>query len=224
MAFWNGYQPLRMFVLLFWGTIPVSYPVGYVADFCRVCRAITPFTVNCVRIVPHFMFIPVGKGDVRGYRQRCHGCRAESDFSRQTFVTVSATCSQPLDELIGQTFPTVREVYASRLALEDRLAKDSDSLTSDERRTLFMESFELGAGYYRKASDPADFRKACGTEGLRLMVLALRPLNPREAEIRACLQIYRQRRERIGARLRTADLMDLLYADRRPRDPDRFEY
>ena len=204
-----------MILLLFWGKVPISNPLGYVADFCRICRKVMPFTVDRVRMVPHFWFIPVGKGEICGHRQRCHGCRAESECFPQTFSTVATATFESVDVLISRTFPAIREVHAKRLALEDRLVRDSDALTPEERQTLLMESFELGAAHYRLAS---------GVEGLRLMVLALRPLNPHEDEIRACLQIYRRRRERIGARLRTADLMELLYADRRPRDPDRFDY
>jgi hypothetical protein len=59
---------------------------------------------------------------------------------------------------------------------------------------------------------------------VRYLVQALRPLNPKEEEIRGCLQHYRRQGELVGARLRTADLMDQIYADRKPRNPDAFDY
>jgi hypothetical protein len=200
---------------IIYGARPVSHPLGYAADFCPICRKLTTITVSKVRVVPHIFFIPVGKGRALGFEQQCHSCGLKLETSREYFSAFAKSCRRPLEAIISETRPALPEIYADRIELERRLAADSSALTPEEREFLMREVFKIGAVYYSNRD---------GADGLRLMALALRPLNPEEWEIRACLERYRRQHEMIGARVRTADLMNLIYADRLPRNPNAFDY
>jgi hypothetical protein len=201
--------------LTIYGTRPIAVPLGYAADFCRICRKITICTVNRMRMAPHLYFIPVGKGRTIGYQQQCHTCGAKVDASGMYFVRLSPSCHDPLEKIIAITNPGIREVQSVRLEIEDRLTRDANALTPEERQKLMREAFEIASDYYDNRS---------GADGLRLLSLALRPLEPREEEIHDCLERYRRRGTIMGARLRTAQVMDLVYEHRKPRNPDAFDY
>ncbi len=204
-----------MIFLFVWGKRPIEIPVGFVADFCFVCRKIAPFCVNRVSMVPHFWFIPVGKGRLLRHTKTCHSCWSTSDCERSRFFRIDRPFDNDLERLIATTFPTIREVYAERLALEECVAADSDALEREVRRKLLMEPFRMAAPHYEHG---------VGVRGLHLLIIALKPLHPRETEIRECLTHFRKSGARIGRRLRTAEIMKRLYEDTVERAPGSYDY
>ena len=204
-----------MWLVLLWGERKVATPVGFVADFCFVCRKITAFCINRVSKVPHFWFIPTGKGRTLGHTQMCQSCRSSADCERSRFSRTDRPFDSDLERLIAATFPAIRQVYAERLALEKRLAADSDALEPEVRRKLLMEPFHLAAPHYEHG---------IGVRGLHLLITALKPLHPSETEIRECLTHFRKSGARIGRRLRTAEVMKRLYEDTAGRAPGSYDY
>ena len=204
-----------MIFLLLWGERPVETPVGFAADFCGVCRKITIFCVNSVRKMPHFWFIPVGKGRSLGHSQTCQSCRSPADCEPTRFSQLNREYDADLERLITVTFPTIREFYAERLALEACIAADPDTLEPGVRHKLMMEPFHMAAQHYEYG---------IGVIGLQQLILALKPLHPRESEIRECLTHFRKSGARIGRRLRTADVMQRLYEDTAGRARGGYDY
>lgn len=204
-----------MFYFLIWGSAPIETPIGFAADFCFVCRKITAFSVNRVSKAPHIFFIPVGSGKTLGHTQTCQTCRATADCECSRFAQLDHPFDEDLERLAAATFPTIRQDFSERLAIEERIAADADTLEPEVRRKLLMEPFQMAARHYEHG---------IGARGLHLLVIALRPLHPRETEIRECLTHFRKTRARIGRRLRTAHVMERLYEDTAGRAPGGYDY
>ena len=128
---------------------------------------------------------------------------------------------RPTDAIPGfrarleKTFPTIHEVYARRLALEETIASDVTKLDAAIRSQMLMDAFDLAEPH---------FAGGYGHEGRRILSLVLRPLWPSEEEIRGCLEICRKRRSRMGRQLRTVEVMDSIYPDSKPANRERFDY
>ena len=62
-----------MFVL-FWGRKRREDHLGFVADFCPICREVRPFRLLAIRMVPHLFFIPMGSGRLECHVRVCLEC------------------------------------------------------------------------------------------------------------------------------------------------------
>lgn len=201
-----------MWFLIVWGRRQREKHLGYAADYCPICRKVEAFEILEKRHGAHVWFIPVEKGRLLGHAQICGGCQTESESFLTKFRSVSGFRGKSLDALISKTNPDVREANAERLALADRLASGVDETT---RQRLMMEAFALAEPH---------FRGGYGHQGRRILTVALRPLQPKEEEIRACLERYRQTGSRMGARVQTEEVMVSIYPETEVKDPNKFSY
>ncbi|HSI14890.1 MAG TPA: hypothetical protein VK961_22750 [Chthoniobacter sp.] len=204
-----------MWFLIVYGKRQREKHLGYAADYCPVCRKVQAFEILEKRHGVHVWFIPVEKGDLLGHAQICGGCQTESESFLTQFRNVSGFQGKSLEALIAKTNPDVRKANAERLALAHQLAADVDKIDEPTRHRLIMEAFSLAESH---------FVVGFGHHGRRILTVSLRPLWPKEEEIRACLQRYRDAGSRMGARLRTADVMALLYPETEVKDPNKFSY
>jgi hypothetical protein len=129
-----------MFIV--WGKKLVYRKIGYVADFCPICRAIKPFELKRVGSASHVYYVTAGEGQLVGYERTCKECDVSFRAEPTAYASVSKTLT-PLDELRTQTFPNIDQALRDRLALEKRVQSDPMSLSPDERRALIRSPFLL---------------------------------------------------------------------------------
>lgn len=195
---------------------PHEKSLGYAADYCPVCRKLEAFQIFEKQLRYHFWYlIPMGCGESLGHRKICGACETKSEGFLNAYREISRTQEKSLETLIAKTNPAVRETYKEKLFLADQLATDKVALDETARHRLMMEAFSLAEPH---------FVSGFGHQGKRILTVSLLPLVPKEEEIRACLERYRESGSRLGARLRTADVMELLYPESVVKDPNKFSY
>jgi len=204
-----------MWFLLIWGRQRREKRIGNAADFCPVCRQIRAFEVHEVRMAKHFYFIPVERGTFQHHSQACLNCRTVLNSQPGRFLRLARSAGKSIEELVQTTFPTIHTAFATRLALEEKVAAGGEGIDSRARQQLLLEPFALAEPH---------FASGYGQEGRRILALALRPLRPTEEEIRACLSRYRGGFNRMGALLRTAEVMVSIYPELKPPKPGSFDY
>lgn len=189
--------------------------LGYVAEYCRICRKIQPFQVLEQRIGYHLFFIPIEPGQFLRNKQICPGCHTEAVCQLTQFTGVSRSAAVPLECLIAATQPKVTQLNKENLAVANLLSEGHDKLDPTTRQRLLMESFGM--------AEP-DFRIGYGHHGRRILAIALSPLAPTQDEIRACLQRYREANSRMAAHLQVEDVMASVYPESVVKDPSKFSY
>ncbi len=204
-----------MWFLFIWGRQRREKRLGNAADFCPVCRQIRAFEIQEVRMAKHLYFIPVERGIFQHHSQACLTCRTVLNSQPGRFQRLARSEGKSIEELVQTTFPTIHTAFAARLALEEKVAAGGEGIDSRARQQLLMEPFALAEPH---------FATGYGQEGRRILALALRPLRPTEEEIRACLTRYRSGFSRMGALLRTADLMTAIYPELKPPKAGSFDY
>ena len=128
-----------MFFII-WGKKTVYRRLGYVADFCPMCRAARPFALNRVGSASHVYYLSFGEGALVGHERSCQDCGTAFKAEPSTYTTLSRELL-PLPELQRATFPGLEAAQAPRLALEDRIRHSPALLSGDERRALLREPF-----------------------------------------------------------------------------------
>jgi hypothetical protein len=205
-----------MWLLIKWGPQRREKHLGYAADYCPICRKVESFDLLEERVAIHLWYIiPLQRGTLLGYKKICRGCQTMSDGYPNAYREIGRSGSEPLDTLIAKTNPLVREIHKEKLALAERLAAGGDGVDEATRHRLMMEAFSFAEPH---------FHHGYGHQGRRILTVSLRPLRPTEEEIRACLRRYRESGSRMGARLRTAEVMQSIYPESEMKDPDKFSY
>jgi len=190
-----------MFFFLLWGKKETRKQLGYVADFCPICRKVSAFVARELGVASHVYFVSVEKSDVHGEIRECLTCEASFDFDYSRYVELADRPGRTVEHLVEETFPDIGEVFARRLALERQIAANPHSLEPGLRGEFLMEPFHIAAPY---------FANRHVNSGIRLLTTALRPLAPAEDEIRACLTHFRKARAPIGGMLSTGAVMKKL--------------
>lgn len=127
-----------MFIV--WGKTIKRQKLGFVADFCAVCRDLRTFKVERVGSASHVYYISFGQGDLIGYERTCGVCSTPVDAVPSTYLDM-ANASRPASELISETFPNY---YTARRELIERERKVRDTpslLTPAERKARMREPF-----------------------------------------------------------------------------------
>jgi len=92
-----------------------------VADFRPICREIRAFTLIRVCPTDHIYYVSFGQGKLAGFIIHCDTCGVILRAEPTRFTTAEKDPRIELETLIRQTFPRLRETYAERLALEQRI-------------------------------------------------------------------------------------------------------
>jgi hypothetical protein len=200
-----------MFFAAIWGKTKTETRMGVAADFCPVCHKITAFSVNRVGVAAHVYFVPMGEGEFRGYSQTCLSCGIVFNSDPNRFVRLVQYAGSPIDRLVEETFPSLRETFSGRLALEEKIAADPHAFDAKTRWTILLEPFQIASPYFKNRKSEM---------GLRVLANALRPLDPSEEEVRACLNEFRNLGAAIGHQLRTEKVMKAVSRKPSPNDYD----
>ena len=131
-------------MIFIWGKKVVRHSLGYVADFCPVCRDLRRFEVKRVGLAGHFYYVSLGEGQLLGHDRTCQECGVDLNAKPETYKSVSRE-RLPTSELAASTNPGWKQVHANRLALERDIAASADKLPPDLRKALVREPFDLVA-------------------------------------------------------------------------------
>ncbi|MBW4523079.1 MAG: hypothetical protein KME16_25860 [Scytolyngbya sp. HA4215-MV1] len=134
---------MSIFWVIIWGTKRTVKKLGYVADFCPVCRQARPFSVSRVGKVGHLYYISLGDGELVGYLAECQSCHIHLSANPDLYQTVSKSLSSNLTHLIQETFPNLDQCYRNRLEIEELIQWNPRSLSADTRAALIEEPFYL---------------------------------------------------------------------------------
>ncbi len=129
-----------MFIV--WGRKIVRKSLGYVLDFCPICRERRAFRLHRVGSAGHVYYISLGEGDLVGYSRTCTECKLLYSASIETYVRAVKSYTD-LRDLERQTYPDFEAKRQGRLEMERRLRVEPRSFTPEERAELLLEPFEL---------------------------------------------------------------------------------
>jgi hypothetical protein len=129
-------------VIVFWGKKYVDTRLGYVADFCPLCREVRAFELKRVGLAGHIFYISLTDGDLVGHERKCTVCGTELSARPEIYARPSRE-PRALRELIAQTFPNLATHYAGRFALEKAIRDPFAKIPQDDRLALLKEPFSL---------------------------------------------------------------------------------
>ena len=127
-----------MFIV--WGKKRTEKRLGYVAEFCPICRTIQPFSFTRIGLVSHIYYVGIGKNRLVEHAGRCERCHTSRAVNAERYAN-KASSVRSVDILAEATFPNIRETYAERLKLEGQLASAPGSLRPEVRPALLLEPF-----------------------------------------------------------------------------------
>jgi len=127
-------------MIFVWGRRVIRKKVGYVADFCPMCREPQAFLMNQLSTYRHLYFIPVSAKESLGYERICQGCKLALKGAPVHYV---ATPKKPtsVQEIVSRSFPKLPEVYADRLRIEEQVKKAPALIPKDLRYALIKQPF-----------------------------------------------------------------------------------
>lgn len=130
-------------MIFIWGSKRVEKKLGWVAEFCPLCRALRAFKLIRVGTAGHVYYITLGEGKLVGHLIQCGDCGLKVAAEPSRYAALEKRRIDDLELLAQRTFPSWRSVYAGRLALEEQLRKTPAGLTPEQRKALLMEPFAL---------------------------------------------------------------------------------
>lgn len=145
-----------MFIV--WGKKLVYRKIGFVADFCPICRTVQAFLVKRVGLAGHVYYLSAGEGELAGFERTCQSCAT-------TFVTDPGKYqeivkkSASLADLRERTYADIDVVLHDRLQLEARIINAPLSLSSEERIDLIRSPFLMLAPKVEKRYASTDLDK-----------------------------------------------------------------
>lgn len=140
LAVWANLGGRAFFII--WGKKVVRRRIGYVADFCPVCRELRSFKVKRVGLVGHVYYVSFGEGELAGHVRTCSVCDVDLEARPEHYLGIHPD-KLDLQELAALTNPDWRKKHAARLALEQARATDPGGLSPQDRAFLLQEPFAL---------------------------------------------------------------------------------
>ena len=125
------------------GTTRKIRSLGWVAEFCPICRRPQTFELIRVGLARHLYFISFGEGKLAGHFGRCAECRTQLVVDESRYKSIARKKPDDFAALAAETMPDLPEKLGDRLKLEQRVAADPASLEGDLRAKLMMEPFRL---------------------------------------------------------------------------------
>jgi hypothetical protein len=125
-----------MFVI-WWGTKLQRKELGFVAEFCRICREIRPFQLLQLSTVGHVYDVAMGPEKSAGHSILCTVCRSELAVAATPPPVAMAT----VNDLQPGPWGEASQRHAKRIEAEQRRA--AGTLSAEERTALLREPFDL---------------------------------------------------------------------------------
>lgn len=129
-----------MFIV--WGRKITRRPIGFVADYCGICRDAKPFKLSRLGSAGHVYHISFGEGRLVGHERTCTSCGTFSEANVDAYAKVLRTVA-PLETLKRETAPGLDAAMEARRELDERIRTAPHLLTPDERLGLIRAPFNL---------------------------------------------------------------------------------
>jgi hypothetical protein len=129
-----------MFIV--WGRKITRRKLGYVADFCGICRVPRAFRMTRLGSVGHVYYISSGEGKLVGHERTCTSCGAFSYADPKDYAGI-AKSSGPMETLKRETYPGLDEALAPRMELEAKVKAAPHLLSEEERLGLVFSPINL---------------------------------------------------------------------------------
>lgn len=116
--------------------------LGYVADFCPICREPRAFRLSSKSLIRQSFYIPVSFGEFVGNERRCLDCGVDlaGDPARYVALAQKGGSFSTLKKL---TYPSFDEAQRGRLELEKAVRKDPFGIDARNRQLLIRQPLEL---------------------------------------------------------------------------------
>ncbi len=116
--------------------------LGYVAEFCVLCRGIRPCRLIKYGMEETILFVvPLGMKKVLGHRAVCPECSISQEVDPAKYLSIAKSARGDVGMLAQETFPGIHEAYAGRFELERALTQGR--LTAGERMERILEILRL---------------------------------------------------------------------------------
>ena len=129
--------------MIIWGTKPVYRKLGYVYDFCPICRQPRSFILERLGMAGHIYYISLADGELVGYQRTCMNCKTFYSSDPSIYKAFSKNNIDPIAKLKSDTFPNFSDFRSERLRLEAIISDSIAKLTEEERKELISEPFFL---------------------------------------------------------------------------------
>ena len=130
-------------MVIIWGTKIIEKVLGFVADFCPLCRGVREHQFIEQRACGHVYYVSLGWGSLAGCLRRCTTCEALYTAERTRYRDIAPARGMDLKRLEELTFPDVAKAFADRLQLEATVHKAPESLAPEVKRSLMVEPFRM---------------------------------------------------------------------------------
>lgn len=127
-------------MVIIWGRKLVYRRLGYVSDFCSVCRALRSFELRRVSSARHVYYISFSSGEPLDIERACLECHSFFSANPDAYSAISAQ-RLPLEELRKSAAPKATEILEEQLATEQRIRSSPASLSIQERQALIEGAF-----------------------------------------------------------------------------------
>jgi hypothetical protein len=165
-------------MFIFWGTKAVTRKLGYVSDFCPICREIRDFQVNRIGMAGHLYGLSFGQGQLVGHQKTCLQCGVELKTDAAIYKDIPKKLQDAgTTQLINSTFPNIRQYYADRLSLEDQLTRQPNQIDAQTRLALIKEPFLLLAPIIEKRFSAVHIDRYVGAALVLTIVAAVAVAN-----------------------------------------------
>lgn len=154
-----------------WGKKRVEKRLGHAADFCPICREITPFQIVRVGVSSHVYFIPLGEGNVLGHIGECSRCKTKIPVNPTKYKAFFFAPGTDIEKLIAESYPNLRLDHAERFEIEKKI-KEHHIFSPAEREVLLMEPFRYLDGRVAERYANTSFDKESGLGCLLTVLLS----------------------------------------------------
>jgi len=178
-------------MLLIWGRKWYTTKLGFVADFCEICRRPQPFTLERRSLTGHIWYLPMGSTYAVTHQGRCTRCGTERQTDKARYAQVARKNTGSARDLLATTLPDHEQVLKQRMDVERVVREDIASLPPDWRRELIARPFVTLSPMVeqRFASTHLDARSAAALLSLfvfpPLMTVLSAMIMPDDAEVGA---------------------------------------
>jgi len=152
-------------MIIIWGRKADNKKIGRVADVCRQCNELRPFTVAEVRSVFHLYYIPLGSPRTEKIAKVCECCHTVSDADLTIYRSFPSDPGLTFEELVQQSHPDLIEKTKQRLIREEQI--QANTLQSDDRQDAIIDRLQRAELLLkeRSASRHYDLRSTLGCGG-----------------------------------------------------------
>lgn len=128
-------------MLLVWGRKWYTRKLGFVADFCEICRRPQAFTLERRSLIGHFWYLPMGTTHAVRDQGRCTLCATPIQPEQARYAQVAKKKPASTRDLLAATLPNHEQLLQQRMAVERVVRDDVAALSPATRRDLLVRPF-----------------------------------------------------------------------------------